>query len=90
MIELACSTTFPTILETLKVATTYLENRDMISAIPTNQVNALQNPITAFSSSFSSSYDQVTCLIIIVSKTYYYVKTQEFLSRPTYSIKYKV
>jgi len=51
------------------VATTYSESRDMISVIPTNQANALQNPITAFSSSFSSACDQVTCLIIIVSKT---------------------
>jgi len=72
------------------VATTYSESRDMISVIPTNQVNALQNPITAFSSSFSSSCDQITCLIIIVSENYYYVKTQEFLTRPTYSIKYKM
>nr|AFK48074.1 unknown [Lotus japonicus] len=71
IIEPACSAAFPTIGSKIilmklteipqesdaasMVPTTYSESKDMTSVIPTNQVNALQNPMTAFSSSSSSS-----------------------------------
>jgi len=38
----------------LTVKSTYSESKDMTNVIPTNHLNTLQNPITAFSS-FSSS-----------------------------------
>lgn len=53
------------------VPTTYSESTDMTSVMPTNQVNALQNPITAFSSSSSSwisnSQIQIPHLIKVVT-----------------------
>uniref|UniRef100_A0A2P2JSF3 Vacuolar cation/proton exchanger 1a n=1 Tax=Rhizophora mucronata TaxID=61149 RepID=A0A2P2JSF3_RHIMU len=88
MIDPACSAAFPTIGSRIMlmklteipqdsdaasiVPTTYSDNIAMIIVMPTNQVSPLQNPMTGFSSSSSSSsWDSKNCLWVFSWKKIY-------------------
>lgn len=63
------------------VPTTYSESKAMMIVIPTSQLNALQNPINAFSSSSSSCSLHETSQYILFSGQTIYITVLIFLAQ---------